>query len=418
MTASNHISLAGLIAEHLSQIESALENVATSLDNRTGDSVHSPDLVNGAAVARALPPDCPAILTSVQELQRQFDRLLFLNQSKSTFATPQSLTDVTTQLIDALWQRHQFAFAGLVLGESELGPYFYHELRGVLDARRYLYKQCPLPLWGELAHALVRRLDPDEPDYLLIDDIAKEGRPTPDEFPWMPRSGALIILPLRKETVAIGALILGSAKTEEFANAELLCELVEFAATAAHAVISAQAQEEIRERAEQLVGLQLFTRSLVGVTSFNRLMMSVVGGIVELMNASSAMIAFQSTSISAALRSHLLTLPGVFCAEELICIATQDDASAHFGKLQRILQWMIDASQPLFLDPSQPLESLENLYYNETGRALLAPIVVGDNPVGALYIEAASTRSGYGEEDMVVLRTAINAIAIALQQFG
>ena len=418
MTASNSISLAGLIAEHLSQIESALERVATSVESRPGESVHSPESVNRPVDDRAVQPACVTILNSVQELQRQFDRLLFLNDCMSEFGITQSLADVTTQLMDALWQRHQFTFAGLILGESELGPYFYHDLRGVIDARRYLHKQCPLPLWGELAHALVRRLDPEEPDYLFIPDIAEAGRPTPDEFPWMPRASALIILPLRKDTVAIGALILGTAKAEEFVDIELRFELAEFAATAAHAIISAQAQEEIHERAEQLVGLQLFTRSLAAVTSFNRLIGIIVNGIVELMDASNTLIAFQSTLIDAKLQQHLQATPGVYCEQELICIATRSEAAGLFNKLHRILQWMIDAAQPLFLDPSQPLESPENLYYNETGRALLAPITVGEGSLGALYIEAAPTRSGYDEEDMVVLRTAINAISIVLQRIG
>ena len=418
LTTSHNVSLASLIAEQLSQIESALETAATSSGTKPDERAHSTEIITGPVDTRATQPDCSTILNRIQALQRQFNRLLFLNECMSAFGIPQSLADVTTQLMDALWQRHQFIFAGLVLGESELGPYFYHDLRGVLDARRYLHKQCPLPLWGELAHALVRRLDPEEPDYLFIPDIADAGRPTLDEFPWMPRSCALVILPLRKETVAIGALILGIANTEDFIDIELRYELAEFAATAAHAIISAQAQEEIHERAEQLVGLQLFTRSLAAVTSFDRLIGIIVNGVIELMGASSTLLVFQSTLIGAGLREHLLAASGVFCEQELVCIAAKGEAPTLFTRLNRILQWMIDAAQPLFLDPSQPLESPENLYYNETGRALLAPITVGENSLGALYIEASPTRSGYDEEDMVVLRTAINAIAIVLQQIG
>ncbi|MFN3335735.1 MAG: hypothetical protein ACK47M_24815, partial [Caldilinea sp.] len=109
---------------------------------------------------------------------------------------------------------------------------------------------------------------------------------------------------------------------------------------------------------------------------------------------------------------------GAYSDQQLVGIAANDDASILFARLHRILQWTIDAAQSLFLDPSQPLESPENLYYNESGRAMLAPIIVGEISLGALYIEAASTRSGYNEEDMVVLRTAINTIAILLKQIG
>jgi GAF domain-containing protein len=80
--------------------------------------------------------------------------------------------------------------------------------------------------------------------------------------------------------------------------------------------------------------------------------------------------------------------------------------------------WSIDASQPLFLDPAMPVDSIEDLYYNETGRALIAPITIGESPLGVLYIEAPITAPGYDEGDMVVLRTATNTLAVALQRRG
>ncbi|MFN3335563.1 MAG: hypothetical protein ACK47M_23955, partial [Caldilinea sp.] len=156
MTTSSGVSLAGLIAEQLAQIESALDAATALFKNRVEESVSPSEFRNGSIDDRALPIDYAGIIDSMHVLQRQVDRLLFLNQCTLLFGSPLSLSDVVTQLMDALWQRHQLAFAGLVLGESELGPYFYYDLRGVLDARRYLYKQCPLPLWGELARALVR----------------------------------------------------------------------------------------------------------------------------------------------------------------------------------------------------------------------------------------------------------------------
>lgn len=418
MITSSSVSLAGLIAEEFAQIESALETAATINRNRPSESVSSHEPLNGPADARAVQLDYASILDSVHRLQRQVDRLSFLNQCMMAFGSPLSLSNSVTQLMDALWQRYQFAFAGLVLGESELGPYFYHDLRGVLDARRYLHKQCPLPLWGELAHALVRRLDPEEPDYLFIPNIAQANRPTPDEFPWMPRAGSLIIMPLRKESVAVGALILGSSREGDFTDIELRAELVEFAAAAAHAIVSAQAQEEIQERAEQLAGLQLFTRSLASVTTIDQLIRSIVNGVAELMNASSALIVFDLNLTSTPLQKALRAASDSYCVQELIGVAATGDTSILFAKLKRILRWTIDAVQPLFLDPSQPLESPENLYYNESGRALLAPITAGESSLGALYIEASPARSGYDEEDMVVLRTAMNAFTILLQRIG
>ena len=47
-----------------------------------------------------------------------------------------------------------------------------------------------------------------------------------------------------------------------------------------------------------------------------------------------------------------------------------------------------------------------------------APITIGESPLGVLYIEAPVTAPGYDEGDMVVLRTATNTLAVALQRRG
>lgn len=385
MATSGLVSLAGMISEKLAHLEVTLD-------------------------AAAVMP--------VRDLQRQIDRIVFLQSCASLFASPLSLAEIITRLMDDLWQRNQFTYAALLLGESELGPYHYQDLRGVVDARRYLKKVCPLPLWGELAHALVRRLDPEEPDYLLIDNIATTGRPTPDEFPWMPRSGTLIILPLRKNTVAIGALALGRTRVDLFADLELRWELVEFAAMMARAVIGAQIQEELHARAEQLAGLQLFSRSIATSMSFIGLLTNIIEGISELMRAASVLLAFDRTAIPPQLLQLLQQTPGMRIYQNLIGISTVtfDEPMALFAHLYRLLMWSIDASQPLFLDPAMSVDSIEDLYYNETGRALIAPITIGESPLGVLYIEAPVTAPGYDEGDMVVLRTATNTLAVALQR--
>ncbi len=418
MATSGIVSLAGLISEQLSQIESALDAAATTNLARPSENLPSSESTSGSTNPRATSIEYANVLISLRDLHRQIDRLLFLDECTSFFASSLPFNDVIMQLMDSLWQRNQFAFAALVLGESELGPYFYHDLRGVIDARRHLRKQCPLPLWGELAHALVRRLDPEEPDYLLIEDVASSGRPSIDEFPWMPRRGSLIILPLRKGTVAIGALILGGKDADFFNDAEFRLELVEFAGMAERTIISAQVQEELHNRSEQLVGLQLFTRSIAAPTTFRQLVMTIVDGLAELMGAATILITFHRLFADARLLDQVAAAPRSHTYQELVGVGnkTNDDLSALFGKLHRLLTWTIDAGQALFLDPSQPLESPENLYYNETGRALMTPLTIGETPLGALYIEAPPNVPGYNEEDMVVLRTALNAIAIALQQ--
>lgn len=420
MATSGLASLAGLISERLAQLESSLNAAASSGHTQSTEKVPPVESGSKPLQERADVVDNVAALTLVRDLQRQLDRVLFLQNCASLFASPLALPALITQLMDEVWQRNQLTFAALVLGESELGPYFYQDLRGVVDARRYLKKQCPLPLWGELAHALVRRLDPEEPDYLLIDDIAATGRPAPDEFAWMPRSGSLIILPLRKQSIAIGALILGRMRADHFADLELRLELIEFSVITARAIIGAQIQGDLYARAEQLAGLQLFSRSIASPASFSELLTNIIEGIAELMGATSVLLAFNRQLVTPQLLQLLLETPAARDYQNLIGIGilATDEPSALFARLHRLWMWAVDAGQPLFFDPAQQVDSPEDLYYNETGRALMAPITLGDSPLGALYIESPPNTPGYDEEDMVVLRTAANAFVIALQQLG
>jgi len=399
-----------------------LEQILAALESQIHEPpavTNSPGQAQPSPLSLPLDIDLSVMSVSLVGLQRQVDRVLFLH-TITRAVDDLSLTEVIGTMMDALWQREQFAYGCIVLGESELGPYAYQDIRGVLEPRRYLGKKCPLPLWGELAHALVRRLDPEEADYLVIDDIAATGRPTTEEFPWMPRTGTLIILPLRKESVAIGALLLGRAQVSSLNDPELRIELVEFSDALARAVINAQTRQELDERAGQLVGLQLFTRSIASPMSLHGFLATVIEGIAELMSAASVLFTFQRMRLRPQLRQLLEETPGARVVQNLIGVGVVsiDEPMSVFVSLYPLFMWAIDAGQPLFFDPTQRVELPEDLYYNEVGQALIVPVAIGDIALGALYIESSTTKSSFDEGDMIVLRTATNAIAIALDRIG
>ena len=418
MPTSGLESLGELLFEQFVQLEQILAKLESHIHEQP--AIENPPGQTQQPPSRALLDiDLPEMSAALHDLQRQIDRVLFLHTISSA-DDDLGLAEVISTMMDALWQREQFAYGCIVLGESELGPYTYQDIRGVLEPRRYVGKKCPLPLWGELAHALVRRLDPEEPDYLVIDDIAATGRPTTEEFPWMPRNGSLIILPLRKETVAIGALILGKVQAIAFNDPELRMELVEFSDALARAVIGAQTRQELDERAGQLVGLQLFTRSIATPMSLHGLLATVIEGIAELMGAASVLFAFQRTHLQPQLRRLLEETPGARTFQDFIGVGVVsiDEPMSVFSSLYPLFVWAIDAGQPLFFDPTQRIELPEDLYYNEVGQALIVPVAIGDVALGSLYIESSAAKSSFDEGDMIVLRTATNAIAIALDRIG
>jgi GAF domain-containing protein len=388
---------------------SAVVPFATLSNNvlRLEQLLHQPQAENGAG---------PEAIALLRELRRNVDQINFLYDTSRRLTQNLPLRDVLTLLMDTLWRR-QYSFVVILLGETELGPYTYHEMRGVVDPLRFLGKQCPLPLWGELAHALVRRLDPDEPDYVIISDLANSSRPRPQEFPWLEREGSLMIVPLRKDHIAMGALILGRPSVDGFSDSESCAELGEIAAAAAMALYNAQVRHELQARADQLVGLQLFTRSLPISGSLFNLLVATAMGIADLLVNTEVFLVL--------LRKHCLALPVMPPPIYMInlpwndlCIVgsrAQPSADLLHTALYRLIMWTIEAGQALFFNPLQEYSAPEDLYYNEAGQAMLVPLSSGDEALGVIYAVSRDPERHFDENDMVVTRTMANVAAALIK---
>jgi GAF domain-containing protein len=362
----------------------------------------------GRSPAEALP--------ILHELRRNLDQINFLYDTSRRLTQNLALREVLNLLVDILWRR-QYSFVVILLGETELGPYVYHEMRGVVDPLRFLGKQCPLPLWGELAHALVRRLDPEEPDYLIISDLAHSKRPREQEFPWLERDGSLMIVPLRKDHVAMGALILGRRETRGFDDLESSAELVEIAGVAAMALYNAQVRHELQERADQLVGLQLFTRSLPITGPLRSLLVATATGIADLLVGVEVFLLIRRSLLPETLadrpQPHFVNLPWT----DLCILSSRPQPSADLlhSSLHRLINWTIEAGQALFFNPEQEYTAPEDLYYNEAGQALLVPLTSGEEALGAVFAVSRDLSRHFDESDMVVARTMANMTAAVVK---
>jgi GAF domain-containing protein len=355
-------------------------------------------------------------LAMLRELRRNLDQITFLYDTSRRLGQNIALREVLNMLVDILWRR-QYSFVVILLGETELGPYVYHEMRGVMDPLRFLGKQCPLPLWGELAHALVRRLNPEEPDYLIISDLANSNRPKPQEFPWLEREGSMMIVPLRKDHIAMGALILGRRETTGFDDGEASAELVEIAGTAAMALYNAQVRHELQDRADQLVGLQLFTRSLPIDAPLGALLVAIATGIADLLVGVEVFVLvlrkhLPNLQIDQPI-PHFINLPWTD-----LCILSnraQPSADLLHTSLYRLVMWTIEAGQALFFNPQQEYAAPEDLYYNEAGQALLVPLSSGEEALGAIFAVSRDPARHFDENDMVVVRTMANMAAAVVK---
>ncbi|MCB0064913.1 MAG: GAF domain-containing protein [Caldilineaceae bacterium] len=333
---------------------------------------------------------------TLQQLQQRVHQLNILLNVANQYGDTVGLDRVLTTTIDAVWQKMPPRFAVIVLGETELGPYTYHATRGVPGSSQFLNKSCPFPLWGILARALLPRLNEDEPDYLIVNDIDRESLPLPSEFPWMPRNGSLMILPLRAEKRAQGAILLGHEKVSAFADPMLRTDLLAIARQTERVLQLTQMQHELNTRSGQLLSLQLFTKSIAGAKNYDKLVDVLVESIGEALGQVGVTIIFNQQVW------HRDT-------EE------NEPLSPH---IRRIIEWTMQAGQPIFYDPEDTEGTLERFYYNETGHALVVPILRNEQTQGAIQISTKESSRRFEEGDMIVLRTIANCVAIILHDMN
>lgn len=331
--------------------------------------------------------------SELQRLRQQINQIQLLQSISEHCNAQVNVASVLETSLNAVWQKTALRFAVVVLGEAELGPYIYQNMRGVADGWRFIGKSCPFPLWGVLARALLPRLDPDEPDYLLIQDIHTAKRPRTEEFPWMPLDGSLMILPLRTQDQVIGAILLGSEAINGFADLELCNDYYAIAYTTARILQIAKMRQELNERSNQLLSLQLFTKSIASARDFDKLTDILVDGISETFGRVAVLLYMNDRIWSKGATSFEALEPHV----------------------RSIIDWTMQAGQPTFYDPDDGTESLERFYYNESGRALVTPIIRGERTLGVIQIVANETTRYFEEGDLIVLRTIANSVAIVLE---
>jgi len=330
---------------------------------------------------------------SSQQLRGRIHQTDILYTIANQYGETTDIERVLLTVLDAIWQKMSLRFAVIILGETELGPYYYQSMRGVADAWKYVNSICPFPLWGVLARALLPRLNPDEADFLVIKDIVSENLPLAEEFPWLPRNGSLMILPLRADKRTQGAILLGSQGVDAFADETLCADYLAIAHQAARVLQLAQMYHELNERSGQLLSLQLFTKSIATAHNYDKLVDVLVEGIFEAMGRVSVSIIFN----------------------DQLWHRTIDGTTVIPPQSLRIIDWAMQAGQPIFYDPDDSEGSLERFYYNESGHALVVPILRNERTQGAIQITTNRTNRRFEEGDMIVLRTIANCAAIILR---
>lgn len=366
-----------------------------------------------------------ALEESLSKLHSRIAHLKLLYEATEQFNADLSLTGAIGVTIETIWQATQIDYMAIVLGDNELGPFRYAGIRGVDEPLRFLGDECPFPLWGVLAQTLVNAPDKDSRDHLLIEDIEMENRPLPEEFPWIPAQGAMMIVPLRSLDETFGAIILCSKQPYYFSDTGLRDYFHAVATNAARAIQDAQSREQTTRWINQLVSLQLLTKTITGSQNLDTILSALSTEITEMFGQAAVQIILQAGPeeqsldridfpIDALRRSVQDDEPDLefYTVQDL---STQEQQLLQSPEVQELVRWVVEAGQPLFYDPSEPISDALDLYYREKGRALLVPIVnEEESSLGVIHISAPARERPFDENDMVIMRTIANSTAIAI----
>lgn len=355
-----------------------------------------------------------ALEASRQQLDEQPRHLQMLYQVTEQLNHERDLSGVISVTLESLRRAANLDFVAIVLGDDELGPFHYAGVRGVEDPLSFLGQECALPLWGTLAHALVQHPLNGEPDFLVINDIRAQGRPTPGEFPWNAEDGSLMIVPMRQAGRTTGAILMGSRQVNHFDNEPLQHFVYTLIGTASHAIQEALSRRQSDRWIKQLVSLQSLTHTITRTHDLDSILAVLYSELSDLFGEADIRIFLNRPSPSEQI------LPGLAAASEgrLHVYAPQRILTAEkehlvSNDLVALLRWTMEAEQPLFFDPTMHPDDITDFYYRSSGRGLLVPIGE-ENPKGVIYLSAPERATLFEEGDLIVVRTIGHSIAIAL----
>jgi GAF domain-containing protein len=332
----------------------------------------------------------------------------FLCDFAQNFDGEISSTESINITIETLWQLPEVAIAAILLGENELGPFHYMGIRGVDNPLGYMSQTCPLPLWGVLAYALVHRTEVGEVDCVAIDDIQAGEKPQIEEFPWLPAQGSLLILPLRGRGNTIGAAVLYAKQPGAFRSMDRQRFLYVLGSYISRSLHEARTHDQSLRWARHLVSLQLLTRTMSSAKSIESIQDILCEECQDLFGTIAVHLFLQSAEGTTVGDAPLRLFAGVH-------ISQSEEQFVHSPNLRQLLAWVMEAEQPLFVEPQAALLRSHDLYYQESGHSVLVPILgINDRAGGVLILVTPTEARPFDENDLIVIRTIANSASVAI----
>jgi GAF domain-containing protein len=378
----------------------------------------------GGVKHRQIPRFLQSLTTAAQSCQKQMAEhnrhLQMLSTISEQINQETSLTGVVHVAVESIWQSADIDFVAVLLGEDELGPFRYIGLRGVENPLALIGQKSNLPLWGLLAQALVNHPHDNEPDYLMVRDIATEARPEPDEFPWSSRTGSLMIIPMRHSTKTLGAILIGSRIPNYLCSGSLCTYLYTIGKITTIAIQEAQTRQQSNRWVQQLISLQAFTRTIIRTYQADSVLVLLNNELLDLFGDVQIRIFLVGMHIGDGAKA--LAVPPLTTEMQkgwpslqlyaALPPTEEERQTLWSSEVMKLVKWVLAAEQPLFFNPADPLDDNADFYYRANGRGVLIPIGE-EKSVGVIYISAPTRVAPFEESDLIVMRTIANSAAIA-----
>ncbi len=281
----------------------------------------------------------------------------------------------------------------LLLGQDELGPLRLTAALGLPQEslNRWLHQSWRPPLWGVVAPALAKKKP------FLVQEDASEMRSFKEEFPWPVVGDRALALPLLGTQAVQGVVLLVRQGEPPLPN-QLHIRLLEMVALfAGRTLENWQLVRGVQTHIAELLTVQSITKTLISAPSLEALVQHLSVEITSILGPCSlALILREDVS-----ERRMYTSPPMPMEE-----ATFVD--------WRVVQWVCEASQPVFYTPGQVGEDVGDLIFESSGSAMAVPLEGVDRSLGVLVVASQMPGHVFEEPQMVGVRTIANTAVVGL----
>jgi len=285
----------------------------------------------------------------------------------------------------------------LLLGRDELGPLYLVAGLGLTPDILAEWKGRPWrpPLWGVVAPALAK-----SKPFSAYEDPTSE-RSFKEEFPWPVQGNSITAIPLKGMEGVQGVVLLAqSGDMRRLTQVQMrLLDIV--AIFAGHTLESRQLARGVHTHITELVTLQSIARAMVSAPSMDALVKTLGAEISTVVGPSSVAVVLNDEDLGMQ----------VYYASPL---DSEDEQAKEDIVDWRVVNWVLEAGQPLFFNPGQVGDDVGDLMFESAGQAMAVPLEGHDQILGVLLVVSQVTGEVFEEPQLVGVRTIANAAVVGL----